>query len=203
MSGCIIGLTGPTGAGKSEAARALTAAGCVVVDADKVSRVAVAEPSCLSALAEAFGSDILLPDGTLNRRELARRAFATHEKELLLNAITHPRILKYMNTQIRTALELDVPAVVVDAPLLFESGMDSVCQVTAAVLAPAAVRLQRICARDGLSEADAVLRMKIQPQDDYYIARADRVFYNTGTAEHLRTEVTQWLIGLLQEGAGR
>ncbi|MBQ9081911.1 MAG: dephospho-CoA kinase [Clostridia bacterium] len=92
----VIGLTGPTGAGKSEAARALAAAGCVIVDADQLSRKAVAAPACLQALAEAFGSDILLSDGTLNRRELARRAFAAPDKEQLLNRITHPRILKYM-----------------------------------------------------------------------------------------------------------
>ncbi len=198
---CIIGLTGPTGAGKSEAARALAAAGCVIVDADRVSRVAVAEPECLAALAEAFGGDILLPDGTLNRRELARRAFAAHEKEQLLNAITHPRILKYMEREIREGLDHGAKAVVVDAPLLFESGMDAACQVTAAVLAPAAMRLQRICARDGLSEADAILRMKIQPQDDFYIDRADKVFYNEGTPEKLRADVTCWLGNLLQKGA--
>ncbi len=201
MNGCIIGLTGPTGAGKSEAARALAAAGCVIVDADRVSRMAVAEADCLSALAEVFGAEILLPDGTLNRRELARRAFATHEKEQMLNAITHPRILKYMNTEIQTALENGAQAVIVDAPLLFESGMDASCQVTAAVLAPAEVRLQRICARDHLPEADAKLRMKIQPPDDFYISRADRIFYNDGTAEALRGEVTCWLGDILQKGA--
>ncbi|MBQ9082077.1 MAG: dephospho-CoA kinase [Clostridia bacterium] len=201
MGGCIIGLTGPTGAGKSEAARALAEAGCVVVDADRVSRLAVAEPDCLAALAEAFGADILLPDGTLNRRELARRAFATHEKERLLNAITHPRILKYMNTEIQTALDNGAQAVIVDAPLLFESGMDAACQVTAAVLAPAEVRLQRICARDHLSEADAKLRMKIQPPDDFYVGRASKIFYNDRTPEALRVQVTRWLGDILQKGA--
>ena len=197
----IIGLTGPTGAGKSEAARALAATGCAVVDADRVSRTAVEQPECLSALAVAFGEEILRPDGTLDRRMLAWRAFETQEKTQLLNDITHPRILQYMKQQMQDALDSGAKAVVVDAPLLFESKLDAVCQVKIAVLAPAEVRLQRICARDGLSEEEAARRMKIQPQDDFYIVRADKVFYNAGTPEALQAEVICWLGNLLQKGA--
>jgi dephospho-CoA kinase len=106
-----------------------------------------------------------------------------------------------MNREIQTALDHGAPAVVVDAPLLFESGMDAVCQVTAAVLAPAEVRLRRICARDGLTEADAELRMKIQPPDAFYMDRADIVFCNDGAPETLRAQVTRWLDDILQKGA--
>lgn len=198
---CIIGLTGPTGAGKSEAARALAAEGCAVVDADRVSREAVEQPECLNALAEAFGADILRPDGTLDRRALAWRAFETREKTQLLNDITHPRILQYIRQQLQHALDSGAEAVVVDAPLLFESKLDAVCQVNIAVLAPAEVRLQRICARDGLSEEEAVRRMNIQPQDAFYITRADYVFQNAKEPEALRTDVICWLKKLLREGA--
>ncbi len=196
---CIIGLTGPTGAGKSEAARALAAAGCAIVDADRVSREAVEQPECLKALAEAFGADILRPDGTLDRRALAWRAFETREKTQLLNDITHPQILQYMRQQIQDALDSGTEAVVVDAPLLFESKLDAVCQVKIAVLAPAEVRLQRICDRDGLSEEEARRRMKIQPPDDFYITRADKVFQNKKKPEALRNDVTRWLKKLLRK----
>ena len=70
-----------------------------------------------------------------------------------------------------------------------------------AVLAPEKIRLARICRRDGISESDARLRMQIQPKDDFYISRADRVFYNDGTAEDLAAQVTQWLAGQLREVA--
>lgn len=201
MSGRIIGLTGPTGAGKSEAARALKAAGCAIADADQVSRKAVAEQECLQALAEAFGADILQADGTLNRRELARRAFASPEKEKLLNAITHPRILRYMEQEIRQALENGAPAVIVDAPLLFESGMDRICDTVLAVLAREAVRLQRICQRDGISESDGLLRIRIQPRDDFYIQRADTVFYNDHTPAELAAGVTAWFDAYMKKEA--
>lgn len=197
---CVIGLTGPTGAGKSEAARALAAAGCAIVDADRVSREAVEQPDCLTALAEAFGADVLRADGTLDRRTLAWRAFETHEKTQLLNNITHPKILQYMKQQIQDALDNGAVAVVVDAPLLFESKLDAVCQAKIAVLAPAEVRLQRICVRDGLSVAEAKRRMHIQPPEEFYRTRADRVFENTTTPEALQAEVTCWLKELLRKG---
>lgn len=195
----IIGLTGPTGAGKSEAARALAAAGCAIIDADRISRQVVADPECLAELAEAFGADILFPDGTLNRRELARRAFVSPEQQSKLNRITHPRILIQMGVDMHLALKNGARAAVVDAPLLLESGVDVMCGAVAVVLAPPEVRLARICARDGISEADARLRMEIQPKDAFYRERADVVFCNDGAPEALRQDVVRWLEAYLSQ----
>lgn len=188
----IIGLTGPTGSGKSEAARALAARGCVIVDADKTARLVTAEKECLQALAEVFGADILQADGTLNRKLLARRAFASQAQEQRLNAVTHPRILQRMEHDAQQALLQGAPAVILDAPLLFESGLNVICGAVLAVTAPAETRLKRICARDGISEEDARLRMNVQPPDAFYTDRATAVFCNNGEADVFHNAIDQW-----------
>ena len=138
----VLGLTGPTGAGKSAAAAVFAQEGCTVIDCDRVARdVTRTDGVCLQALADAFGAEILLPDGTLNRRRLAAIAFASRENELKLNAITHPPIMNRVQTEIGAA---QTEAVVLDAPLLFESGADALCGQTVAVLARQPIRCSRI-----------------------------------------------------------
>ena len=90
----VVGLTGPTGAGKSAVAALLEKGGLSLIDADRLCREAV-EPGtpCLAELAESFGRDILLPDGSLNRKELARRAFSSRESTERLNALVHPPVI--------------------------------------------------------------------------------------------------------------
>ncbi len=184
-----IGLTGPTGAGKSTVAAVFSAAGLPVIDADKLAREVTlpGEPALLS-LADAFGADILLPDGSLDRKKLAARAFADKDSTARLNGITHPAIIKKTNAAFAAAKAAGQKAVVLDAPLLFEASLDKICDHTVAVLAPEEIRLIRICERDGLSEDAARQRMNAQPEDDFYIARADTVLHNTGTPDDLEKQ---------------
>ena len=199
----VIGLTGPTGAGKSEVARVLEQRGFPVIDADVLARRAV-EPGteCLRKLTGAFG-DILNPDGTLNRRELAKRAFATEKGSRLLNSITHPYII-LLSENILMQWERDhKTAAVIDAPLLYESGMDSICDKTVVVIAPFETRLRRIMARDGLTGEQARHRMAAQQSDEYYTSRADLVLHSEGSlddlreqAEKLALQIREWTNGL-------
>lgn len=179
----VIGLTGPTGAGKSSVAKAASSLGIKVIDCDIVARRAVERGSDgLSAVVQAFGSDLLLPDGTLDRKELARRAFSSAEKTELLNRTLLPHIVEMVKCE---AGDGDV---LLDAPTLFESGMDSVCTDTVAVLADRQTRLSRIIARDGLTIEDASVRMNAGKTDAYYIERAGHILYNNGEeAEFLNT----------------
>ena len=194
MKSRIIGLTGPTGAGKSEAAQALAEHGCIVVDADAAARLATAEPGCQQELMQAFGADIRRDDGTIDRKLLARRAFASPEATERLNAITHPHILERMRIEAQRALAQGARAVVLDAPLLLECRLDRECDAILVVTAPPEVRLRRICARDELSETDGRQRMHIQHADEYYTSHADRVFENNGDdPAQLRAEVSAWL----------
>lgn len=195
--GRIVGLTGPTGAGKSEAARLLAAAGVPVVDADVLAREVVEKGHpCLAELAEAFTAAILNADGTLNRAALAAAAFATKEATAQLNAITHPHIFRLAEERFSSLWQEGFALAAVDAPLLFESGMDRMCDHTVAVLAPAPVRQARICERDGITAEQAALRMRAQPDEPFYRERVDEVLYNDGDLAAFRASVEEWIARL-------
>ena len=170
----VIGLTGPTGSGKSAFSAMLRARGFYVADADMAARQIVLPGSpVLDALCEAFGADILEDDGTLCRSRLAQRAFSSPENVRRLNALTHPAIERLLFDGI--AAHPDARGAVIDAPALIESGISDRCDLVAAVLAPPEERLARIMRRDGLSEEQAKLRMQAQPPDTFYTDKADVV----------------------------
>ena len=181
----LLGLTGPTGAGKSTVALAFLQLGWRIVEADRIARTVVeTHPECLEALAKEFGDEIL-ENGKLNRKKLAAKAFSTPEGGKRLNAITHPLIMKEIRRQIKEYFAESGSIVVLDAPLLFESGADEFCDTTLGVLAPAEDRLRRIMARDGISEEAARQRMKAQPQEVFYRERCEHILENTGSKEVL------------------
>lgn len=172
----VIGLTGPTGAGKSTVAAAFRKQGCVIVDADKAARGVADRPECLAKLENAFGSDILAADGRLNRHALAGLAFASPEETEKLNGIMHPAIFTECSQRLAAACASDCRAVILDAPLLFESGAERLCTATVAVITPDVSRMKRIMARDGITEDEAKARMAVQHGNDYYRNRADYLF---------------------------
>lgn len=186
----LIGLTGPTGAGKSTVATMLQAHGIPVIDADQVTRaVQTAGSPCLAALSRAFGADILLSDGELNRKALAAKAFADKDSTAKLNAVTHPFILEEVSRRIDLAKAAGATVAVLDAPLLFEANLDRMCALSVAVVSDGATRKMRICERDALDEEAASLRMKAQPDHAFYRDRADIVITNDGTLEELKIQV--------------
>lgn len=196
----VVGLTGPTGSGKSEVARVWKDQHFPMIDADVLAR-RVVEPGqpALEELVAEFSEDILHEDGTLNRRQLAKRAFATPEDTARLNAITHPRIIDLSNKILMQFEQMRERIAVIDAPLLFESGMDAICDLTVAVVAPAAMRLERIRQRDDLTEAQAKARMSVQQEEAYYISRAAITLRNEGDlaqlrrqAEELAVKIREW-----------
>ena len=179
----IIGLTGPTGSGKSTVAQSLEEAGCVVIDADKIAREVVAPGApALKELQREFGDTILDDYGNLRRHTLANLAFSSLEKTKRLNEITHPHILRKMKENIEECRQKRKKVVVLDAPLLFEAGLERICTVTLAVLAPREQRLQRVMARDSITREEAEKRMSAQQQDQYYKDRSDYVLVNQETS---------------------
>ncbi len=188
----IIGLTGPSGAGKGTVAKLFEGFGIPAIDTDRVYHDLLIPPSsCLDALVARFGAHILHPDGTLDRRALGAWVFAEgHEEELLaLNTITHKFVLDVVRKICAELTQKDCPAVLVDAPLLFESGFDAECDQTLAILADPDVRLCRIMARDKISLPAARARLNAQKTDDFYIKQADRVMHNNGAPDDLLGEV--------------
>lgn len=194
-----IGLTGPSGAGKGVIASLLAGYGVPSIDTDKVyHRLLIPPSACLDELVGRFGSGILHPDGTLDRKALAALVFAEgHEQDLAdLNAITHRHILDEVRVTLRRFDAEGIPAVLVDAPQLFESKFDSECGFILSVLAPYEVRLARIMARDGLDEARAKARLAASHDDIFFTERSDAVILNGGDIPALEDDVrrllTQW-----------
>jgi len=168
-----IGLTGQTGAGKGYVCAYLQQKGFRVIDADFYARKAVEKDSpVLAVLQEAFGSDIL-ENGELNRKRLAERAFASREKTDLLNSILHPTIAALCR-------EAADGLCVLDAPQLFEAQMQGDCYKVISVTAPEEVRLERIIMRDGLTQEQALTRIRAQHSEKYYTESSDYVIINDG-----------------------
>ncbi len=188
----VVGLTGPTGAGKSTVADTWRLMGVPVIDTDQLARKAV-EPNspCLQELVNTFSQEILNEDGTLNRAKLAETAFSSPENHTKLNAITHPAILTLTRQLLEQAADEGHPVAVVDAPLLFEAGFDTICHHIVAVTAPAEKRLTRIMARDNLSEEAAKARMKAQQPDVFYCRDGVSVIQNDGDRPSLIREATR------------
>ncbi len=190
----ILALTGPTGAGKSTLAAPAEQLGLAVIDCDAVARkVTQAGQPALPALAAAFGQDILSADGALLRPRLAKKAFASPEATALLNRTIFPFITREIDAQVAPLQAQGVQTVLLDAPTLYESGADSLCSAVIAVLAPAQVRLERIMARDGISEAAALQRMQAGKPDDFYKNRADYILLNQGDAADFTRQATALL----------
>lgn len=189
----IIGLTGGSGCGKTAFAEFFATPPIAILNADRVYHELTDAPSpCTEALSAEFGVDILNPDGSLSRPRLAALVFGDtplHEERLArLNLITHRFVRECFEARIDKLRASDCPAVVLDAPLLFEAGLECLCDRVIAVLADASARLARIMERDGLDRAAAERRLAAQPPDTYYTDRAEFVVYNDGNLDNLRTE---------------
>jgi dephospho-CoA kinase len=179
-----IGLTGGIGAGKSAVSAQFSQRGGVVVDGDVIAREVV-QPGTegLAALVAAFGDDILLPDGALNRPALAAKAFSSDETRATLNGIVHPLVGKRRAELIAAVPEDSV--VVEDIPLLVESGMAPMFPLVVVVYADAEVRLARLVQQRGMAEDDARARIAAQAADEQRRAVADVWLDNSGTPEEL------------------
>ncbi len=178
----VVGLTGPSGAGKSTVGELLRQAGWAVIDCDALTRSPeVYDRECVGALQAAFGEDVA-PQGELDRGKLAGRAFATPEGKRSLEEITFPRILAAVRKAIEQAFVQGKQIVALDAPTLFEAGLDAACARILTVTAPKEERLLRIRRRDGISEEEALLRLSAQREEAFYTDRADHVIENRAEA---------------------
>ena len=190
MSFPILGLTGPSGAGKGVVAQHLRDAhGFAWIDTDAVYHDLTSSPSaCLDELRAAFG-DGVIKDGALHRPALAAIVFSPDAKDKLelLNRITHKHVLAVTEQRIEQARHDGATGAIIDAPLLFESGADATCTHTLAVLADKETRLARIMARDNLSAEAAQKRLDAQKTDDYYCERADFIIKNNGDIQSVQT----------------
>lgn len=195
----VVGLTGPIGSGKSVVAQIFLNNDYKLIDADKVAREVVEKGSpVLEKLALEFGCDVINQDGTLNRRLLADRAFSTKDGTDRLNSITHPAIVDLVKKKIAQYEENGVKRIIYDAPLLFESNTNKLCDCIVSVIAPKEVRIQRVIERDSVTEADVRKRISAQHDESYYTEKSNYVIYNNSTLKELRRR-TQSIVRALRE----
>jgi dephospho-CoA kinase len=184
-------LTGGIGAGKSTVSSTFSELGGIVVDGDVIAREVVQPGSeGLAQLVEAFGSEILLDDGALNRPALAAVAFSDDEKRATLNGIVHPLVGKRRAELIEAAA--DDAVVIEDIPLLVESQMAPMFPLVIIVHADEDLRVARLIEHRGFSESDARARIAAQATEEQRRAVADVWLDNSGTADEL-TEVARAL----------
>ncbi|MBC8570163.1 dephospho-CoA kinase [Zongyangia hominis] len=181
----VLGLTGQTGAGKTTVSQILRRAGFPVIDADGVAR-AVVEPGrpALLTLAETFGEEILR-EGRLDRRRLGQIVFADKGELMRLNAIMFPHICREIEAQIKALDRAGEKAVVLDAPVLFESGAQQLCDSVCGVIAPVEVRCARIMDRDSLRREEAMDRIRSQHGDAFFYQNCDIIIENSGSLREL------------------
>ena len=185
----IIGLTGGIGSGKSTAAACFRNLGIPVLDADYYARNALEQgTACYDRTVELFGREYLKSDGTIDRRRLADTVFNNDRLRNELNAIIHPYVLEQLK---ETSKNCPDGYVIWEVPLLFESGYDRCCDRTVAILCREDIRIRRICERDGISEKQAMDRIRAQMTDEEKAIRADDVLYNEGTEQELMHRVAQ------------
>ena len=186
----LVGLTGNIGSGKSTVAHMLSERGATIIDADVLARRAVeAGTAAHERIVERWGSEILAPDGQLDRAALRRIVFADHEQLEELNQIVHPEVERLRARLLEQARKRGDRVVICDIPLLFERHMTDRFDAIILVDAHRAVRLERLVKDRGLRETEAMDMIAAQMPAELKRARADFVIDNDGTLSQLERKV--------------
>ena len=192
----VIGITGPTGSGKTTALEALKAMGAEVVDCDALYYELLRSDEPLrKALTDAFG-EVFLPSGELDRQRLGTLVFGNQKELNRLNSIVFPAVSGAVEKILNRS---QAPIGVIDAINLIESGMGELCDWTVAVTAPRDVRIRRIMTRDKISEEYAVRRVDAQKPDSFYKKRCSFLLENrAGSKEEFRALIGEFFADLLE-----
>ena len=186
----ILGVTGGIASGKSAVTNIFRSLGAAVVSADELAREAVRPGSdTLRRLVERFGRQILLPDGTLDRKALAARIFADPRQREELNRITHPAVAALSVERLGQLAASGERLIVYEAPLLFEAGAEHRVDAVLVVRVDPRLQLKRLMDRDGICEKEARDRVASQMPQEEKVARADYVIDNSGSPEETEAQV--------------
>jgi len=191
----VVGLTGGIGSGKSTVTEYLISKGFPVLDADKIAREIVLPGSeMLIRLTAVFGKEILTDDGSLNRKKLGEIVFSDAEKKKTLDGLMHTRILELIHERILEIRETGKHTTIfIDAPLLFETGLDESADEIWVIDADDEIRIRRIMERDGLKREEILKRIRSQMSREERIMRADVVLDNAGEPEALYRQIDELL----------
>ena len=185
-----IGLTGSIACGKSNVSAVLRELGAAVVDGDLLSRELTAPGGpALPAIRKAFGDGVFLPDGTLNRRALGNRVFASDAARQRLDGLMQPLLRSLILRRMEEARAGGARICVLDMPLLFEAGLDALCDTVWCVHLPREEQLRRLMARDGLTLPQAEARLRSQLSSDEKASRAQVVIDTSGSIDDTRAMI--------------
>ena len=183
----IIGLTGQSGAGKSTASEMLSKRGFTFINCDDTAYRAASIPEFLSEVTEHF--PLCVENGQLKRRELASIVFNDQKLLKLYNSLIFPYITAELFSEIRRLKSEGEKLVILDAPTLFESGLQDLCDAVISVIAPLDVKIRRILGRDGIPVELVTSRISSQHDEDFFKSRSDWVIINDGGIEVLNDRV--------------
>jgi dephospho-CoA kinase len=192
----ILGLAGGVGAGKSAVAKILADMGCVVVNSDEQGRAALRDPVIRDTLVSWWGESILDEEGEIDRSAIAAIVFNDPDERRRLEGLTHPWI-RARRDEAFAAAPPETPALAIDAPLLFEAGLDAECDAVLFVDAPREMRLERVRAARGWDEAELARREDSQLPLDLKRKKADHVIWNDGDLSDLVAQVQRVLSEIL------
>jgi len=188
----VIGLTGGIGSGKSTVAGFLAELGAVVINADKVGHEAFEPDTELwREVVAAFGSQILTPNGDIDRKKLGDIVFEDHDSLARLNQIMHPRMYDIVKAQIEEYRRQGVGVVVLEAPLLLEAGWTSLVDEVWVIVAPESTVLRRLQEKIGLSEGQALARIRSQLPSQERVKHADVVIDTDCSLDEVRARVEE------------
>lgn len=185
----IIGITGSSGAGKSIISEILEMEyQAKIINADEIARrLSYENDDYLTEIVASFGTEILLDTGELDRRKLADIIYKSEEKRKDLNAIT----FKYIIAEIKRAIrETQEKLIIIDAPLLFEANLQSLCDVTIAVITRnLEIQITRIMERDAITKEQAMNRLKAQHSNEFYISKCSYSIVNEGNIQEVEKQI--------------
>lgn len=186
----IVGLTGSIATGKSVVAKMFAELGVKIVDSDAIAKDIVRNGKpAYNEILEHFGSDVLAPDGEIDREKLGKIIFEDETKRQILNEITHPRVFEIMRTEINIYASQGVAVAMCDVPLLIESGAQNWLKPIVLVYVDRETQLARLMQRDGCSRERAISRISSQMQIDEKRKFADYIIDNSGSIEDTRRQV--------------
>lgn len=198
----VIGIAGGIGSGKSTIARLLEEAGCVVYDADKEVTELYKRQDVLDTLRSWWGDDAVA-GGEINRAEIARIIFEDASQRDRLEGLLFPKLHERRREMIEEAADDDVKAVIIDAPLLHEAGLDEECDVVIFVDTPREIRLERLKARSGWDEGELARREKAQLPLDAKRERSDYHVDGSGPTEEVRGRVFRLLDDIIADQSAK
>ena len=188
----VIGLTGGIASGKSTISNIFKEVGWPVIDADQTARQVVMPGSLgLAQIVSRFGSQVLQTDGTLDRAALGSMVFDDPQNLSDLDQIEHPLIMAAIDKQLAGFKKQGLPVVVLDVPLLFETGMDQECDLTVLAVVDRKTQLERLMKRDHCSKAAALKRINAQMPLEEKMRRADVTIDNNGSLAQTRLQVAK------------